>query len=287
MSSEQKECGYIAYIDEAGDPGLKTVRPIDPNGASEWLVLSAVVMKAECEPVVIDWVRELVDDLGISQRRDLHYRTLSPTRKRVAGERIASLPLRGFAVCSNKKNMRGYRNPRAEKIPSQQWFYNFCVRLLLERVTAFCDRRTIDDYGERRKIKIEFSERGGHRYSQTSAYHYYLRQQQQAGALYLTKRAPVTDLLDWQMMEAHPHGDRAGLQLADFVASSFYQAIDTGGSSNWNLEPALALAPVMAREGRSQKDFGVALFPSRWWEAKLSKEQQQIFRHYGYEFARW
>jgi len=287
MPSKEKEYGYIAYIDEAGDPGLKTVRPIDPNGASEWLVLSAVVMKAEREPFVIDWVRGLVDDLGISQRRDLHYRTLSPTRKQVAGEKISSLPVRGFAVCSNKKNMRGYRNLKAEKISSQQWFYNFCVRLLLERVTAFCDRRTIKDYGERRKIKIEFSERGGHRYSQTSAYHYYLRQQQKAGSLYLTKRAPVVDLLDWKMMEAHPHGERAGLQLADFVASSFYQAIDTGGSSKWNINPAMALAPIMAREGKSAKDFGVALFPSRWWEAKLSKDQQQIFKHYGYEFVRW
>jgi hypothetical protein len=26
---------YMAFIDEAGDPGLNTVRPIDPNGGSE------------------------------------------------------------------------------------------------------------------------------------------------------------------------------------------------------------------------------------------------------------
>lgn len=77
--------------------------------------------------------------------------------------------------------MRGYRNPRAEKIPSQQWFYNWCIRLLLERVTAFCEARTLEDCGERKLIKIEFSERGGHRYSQTNAYQYYLRFQQQGG----------------------------------------------------------------------------------------------------------
>ena len=52
--------GYIAYIDEAGDPGLKTVRPLDENGASEWLVLSAVVMKAEREAKVVDWVSGLI-----------------------------------------------------------------------------------------------------------------------------------------------------------------------------------------------------------------------------------
>ena len=27
---------YIAFIDEAGDPGLNTVRPIDEVGGSEW-----------------------------------------------------------------------------------------------------------------------------------------------------------------------------------------------------------------------------------------------------------
>lgn len=287
MTVEAPSYGYIAYIDEAGDPGLKTVRPIDENGASEWLVISAAVMKAERENKIVDWVSGLVDDLDIRQRRDLHYRTLSPTRKRVAGERIAKMPLRGFAICSNKKNMRQHQNHRAAKVPSQQWFYNFCVRLLLERVTAFCDARTLSDYGERRKVKIEFSERGGHRYSQTSAYHYYLREQQQGGRLYLNKREPITDLLDWHLMEAHPHETRAGLQLADFVGSAFYQAIDTGGQAVWNVEPAQALSPIMAKENGTTKDFGVALFPSRWWEAGLTKDQERIFRYYGYDFVRW
>lgn len=202
MASEQKEYGYIAYIDEAGDPGLKKVRPIDKDGASEWLVLSAVVMKASREPTVLGWVQDIIADLGIKQRADLHYRTLSPTRKIVAGAAIASQPLRAFAVCSNKKNMRGHTNHRAAKIPSQQWFYNWCVRLLMERVTAFCEARTEQDHGERKLVKVEFSERGGHRYSQTAAYHYYLKQQQQGGQVYLKKREPVMSMLDWDLMQA-------------------------------------------------------------------------------------
>jgi len=287
MNSQPKSFGYIAYIDEAGDPGLKKVRPIDQNGASEWLVLSAVVIKRHREDQVLQWVRTLIDDLGIKQRRDLHYRTLSPTRKRVAAEYIAQLPIRGFAVCSNKKNMRGYHNPRAEKVSSQQWFYNWCVRLLLERVSAFCASRSERDYGELQPIKIEFSERGGHRYSQTGAYHYYLRHQQQAGSLYLTKRQPVLGMLDWNLMKAYPHMERAGLQLSDFIGSAFYQAIDTGGQGRWDIEPAMALTPIMAKERGLVRDFGVALFPSRWWEAELSAEQKQIFQHYGYSFVRW
>lgn len=287
MSSSGKEYGYIAYIDEAGDPGLKRVRPIDENGASEWLVLSAVVMRAMREPYVLEWVQDIVTELGIKQRNDLHYRTLSPTRKLTAGGRIAMLPIRAFAVCSNKKNMRGYRNLRAEKIPSQQWFYNWCVRLLLERVTAFCEARTFSDHGRRLPIKIEFSERGGHRYSQTAAYQYYLRHQQQGGRIYLTKREPVTAMLDWDLMEAFPHQQRAGLQISDFVASSFYQAIDCNGPGVWDIEPAKTLAPIVPKEAGSSRDFGVALFPTPAWKAELSPEQRQIFEFYGYDFARW
>lgn len=287
MSSSSKEYGYIAYIDEAGDPGLKTVRPIDENGGSEWLVLSAVVMKAIREPDVKGWVRDIISDLGVRQRSDLHYRNLSPTRKVSAGNQIAMLPVRAFAVCSNKKNMRGYTNTRAAKVPSQQWFYNFCVRLLLERVTAYCESRTHTDYGERKLIKIEFSERGGHRYSQTSAYQYYLREQQQGGAIYLKKREPVTAMLDWDLMEAFPHNERAGLQLADFVASSFYQAIDYGGPGKWDIEPAKSIKQIIPKEGGSWRDFGVALFPTPAWRAKLTADQRAIFEFYGYDFGRW
>jgi hypothetical protein len=41
--------GYIAYIDEAGDDGLQQVKPSDPGAASEWLVLSCLLIKASRE----------------------------------------------------------------------------------------------------------------------------------------------------------------------------------------------------------------------------------------------
>lgn len=279
--------GYVAYIDEAGDPGLNKVRPIDPSGASEWLILSAVVMRAKWEDQVVDWVDKIRTDIGVTQRRDLHFRDLSPTRKMAVANAMCGLPIRAFAVCSNKKNMRQHRNDRAAKIPSQQWFYNWCVRLLLERVTQFCDRRTVRDYGERKLIKVEFSKRGGHRYSQTNAYHTYLRFQQQGDKIYLKKREPVTKMLHTDLMEAHPHESRAGLQLADTVASAFHSAVDFLGPGQWNVAPAKALELIMAKESNSACDFGVALFPTPAWKADLLPEQKDVFLHYGYQFARW
>lgn len=287
MASTDKEYGYIAYIDEAGDPGLKRVRPIDEEGGSEWLILSAIVIRTPREPLVKGWVEDIITELGIKQRNDLHYRTLSPTRKIAAGQKIATLPLRGFAICSNKKNMRGHRNKRAEKIPSQQWFYNWCIRLLLERVTAFCASRTQQDYGKIMPIKIEFSERGGIRYSQSAAYQYYLGLQQEGGKIYLKKREPVMKMLDWDLMEAHSHADRAGMQLADFVASAFFQAADILDVKERDIRPATMLKPIMAKEGGFWHDFGVSLFPTPARAADLKSEQTQIFEQYGYDFAKW
>jgi hypothetical protein len=279
--------GYIAYIDEAGDPGLNKVRPIDENGSSEWLVVSAVVIKASREDAVVDWVRDIRTGIGITQRNDLHFRSLSPTRKVAVASALTSLPLRGFAVLSNKKNMRGYHNPRAARVPSQQWYYNYCIRLLLERVTAFCAERTMKDHGEVRPIKIEFSQRGGHSYGQTKAYHAYMRLQQQGKGLYLQKREPVREMMNLDLMVDIPHRFRAGLQLADTVASAFYQSVDSLGPGTWSTAAAEALLPIMARERGIVRDFGVALFPTPAWKAELTQEQQVIFRACGYDFTRW
>src|ERR1700678_4038092 len=52
--------GYIAYIDEAGDDGIKKIRTETENGSSEWLVISAVVIHAENEPQLIPWLNDTI-----------------------------------------------------------------------------------------------------------------------------------------------------------------------------------------------------------------------------------
>lgn len=285
---QSPEYHYIAYVDEAGDPGLKKVQPIDSDGASEWLILSAVVMRAKWEPDIADWLHETKRSIGVDIRGALHFRRLSPSRRLATARYVAARPLRAISICSNKKNMRRWQNTRAEKVPSQEWFYNWCLRLLLERVTAFCEtRREIDFPGQAVKIKVEFSRRGGHRYSQTRAYTIYLRHQEKGGQLYLKKRQILTDLLSTDLMEDHPHWSRPGLQLADVVASAFYSAANTIEPGAWDIEPAKALSAIMAKENNSAVDFGVALQPTPAWKANLSPDQRSIFEYYGYGFGRW
>jgi hypothetical protein len=95
---------YVAYIDEAGDPGIERVRPLDDPGASEWLVLGATLIEAVNESEPVNWVRSLLDDIGSKQRPALHFRDLKERQKPLACQRLATLPVNLFVMASNKKN---------------------------------------------------------------------------------------------------------------------------------------------------------------------------------------
>ncbi|XSC46539.1 hypothetical protein ACF1BQ_012455 [Bradyrhizobium sp. RDT10] len=115
MSQDAPAAYYVAFVDEAGDPGLNTVRPIDASGGSEWLCLGAVVVRAKHHADVSEWVKSIQAKAGVRTGTDLHYRNLPEFRKRIVCSELAKLPIRAFVLASNKKNMRQYRNLRAEK----------------------------------------------------------------------------------------------------------------------------------------------------------------------------
>jgi Protein of unknown function (DUF3800) len=273
---------YIAYIDEAGDPGTRRVAPIDPSGASEWLSIGAVVVDRTREPETVTWIQEALSIGGKSQRRDLHFSDLTSQAKLSVARLFATKPLRGFVLVSNKKNMRGYENQRAARIPSQAHFYNWCSRLVLERVTDWCERRSIRDHGKPRHVKIVFSRRGGHWYGQTRAYLQYLKLQAEGGTTFLKKREIKRSVFDWRLIDVLPHNKSAGLQVADTFASAFYQAAETNGPY-WDIEPAKALRPRMTKDHNGNVvDYGVTLWPIPARRAKLTPDQQRIFRFYGF-----
>ncbi len=92
------------------------------------------------------------------------------------------------------------------------------------------------------------------------------------------------EVLDWRLAEPMSHQSCAGAQLADVVASAFYQAVDTLPPTKWNNEFAKILMPVMAKENGSHLNYGVALQPTPPSKAMLNDKQKEIFQHYGYKF---
>jgi hypothetical protein len=273
------QVAYVAYIDESGDDGLGKVRPVDPNGASEWFVLSAIVIRAETKREVA-WVHEALERAGAKQRKILHFQDLEPYQRTLACSSIAEKPLRFFVAMSNKVNMRAYSNPLPAKVSAgKTWFYWWMTRLLLERVTDFCERQSLQDYGEPRLVRLEFSRRKGLRYSHFQTYLYWLRMQSKANALFLNRGDLKWSVVDpMREVYAWDHSQRAGLQMADAVASAFYQSV--AGEPAPNTLHARALEPRMARdENEKVFGYGFKLMPG-WYHLRAPKHQRDILEFY-------
>jgi len=281
---EIRSYSYVAYIDEAGDDGLTKVKPIDPDGASEWLVLSAVIVSAENEHQVPLWHKGLRENIDLRQSKLIHFNRISGDWRKIRlCENLAELPIRCFAVVSNKQNMRGHTNPRAAKVPARNYFYCWMCRLLLERVTRWCAHRNQASSFTNGNVKLVFSERGGMSYSQFAAYLQWLRLQSAGNALYLKNGDLDWSVVSTDLLEAHNHTTKAGLQLADIVASAFYQAVSLRADGSCRPAYAEQLRPRMAVENSSVAGFGLKMMPTQLWKARLSEDQKQIFAFYGYE----
>lgn len=110
----------------------------------------------------INRVKDIRKEINAVQGPALHYRDLSPTKRCRACEMLAEHSCRFFAVVSNKKNMRCHNKVRADRRGGKQWHYNYCIRLLMERVADFCLWDSTKRFGEPRFVKVIFSARGGH-----------------------------------------------------------------------------------------------------------------------------
>ncbi|MEQ8179346.1 MAG: DUF3800 domain-containing protein [Amphiplicatus sp.] len=274
---------YVAYIDESGDDGLSAVKPISNPGSSEWLILSAVVVRRANERLIPGWINELTSGFKNHQKSGVHFADLNPAKRRRACSLIAEKDARFFVVASNKKNMQGYDNPAAGKIPSSNWFYCWLTRVLLERVTYFAMSRALRDFGCPRFLKLEYSARGGLSYSQMTAYYEWMRLKRHQ---FLPWGNVYFDVLSPDLLKVYPHTERAGLQMADIVAGAFFKACDIYDTGGVDPQFAKLLRPRMAHVKQKIAGFGLKLLP-KLSDAKLTHEQAEIFHHYGYPKQWW
>jgi len=277
--------GYVAYIDEAGDDGLnRSLRPDDPRGASEWMVMSAVVVRVENDNRTVGWVRDIIGQLRQPQLTHLHFRRLRDDKKEIVCTEIAKLPVRCFTVMSHKKNMRNYKNLAAEqaRVNRTAWFFCWLSRLLLERVTAYCEHRSHQDYGNPRAVRIEFSDRGGVNIDDIKLYYRYLSDQSRMGMLYLDMFDLAWSVVDFDQIFVHPNRMRAGLQLADAVSSAFYQAVERTPAGIVRPQFAKLLRPRVCPRPTSRGGrygYGLKVMPT-WIPSRLPSDQRDIIEFY-------
>jgi hypothetical protein len=276
--------GYVLYVDESGDDGYSKVWPIDADGASEWLVLAGVLVRVDNHLNPVQWIRDFRRGIKGAQRPDLHFYSLSDEKRLEACEFIASQPVRCFAVISNKRNMRGFRNRRAERWDTRNPLYNWMLRILLEKASRYCALRSVADYGEMRGMRVEVAARGGVSLARIKVYLYRLRNQSRMGRLWVSQDDIAWACFDERQMEVFPAEKRAGIQLADTVASAFGKAVDV---RNGPADPkyADALMRVMPMYNGRRAEFSVKLMPGppKIWAAGLTDQHVAFFERCGYE----
>jgi len=277
---------FVAYIDESGDTGLEEIKPFSPKGASEWLILSCFLVKEENDTSCVGWVKEVLSKFKNVQSPHLHFADLIPAKKLIACELIATKPCRYFVVASNKKNIHGYKNQNFQ-YPNKAWIYWWLSRLLLERVTDFCERRTPPERRGQDKLRIIFSRRGGLQYRDFEHYLTKLHWQSVLGTLLIDAGDLCWSVIDFEEVRVLDHKSRAGLQLADIGAGAFFQALEQNRPANCDAQFAMALKPCMALNAKGRLlDYSLKTMPELK-KAGLSIEQRRIFEFYGYPKDGW
>lgn len=268
------------FIDEAGDPGVRD--GLRYYGLRhEWLATSALVIRTQNEPLVVDWVRKLRETARARQAGVLHYHKITKERRLGVCAELASFSCRAFVMVSHKSNLREYINPRICAQMDDGTFYNWCLRLLLERVTDWAlDWMKRNGNRQPEPLAITFARRGGHDYAHFLSYMETLRFQEAHGQLFLRGPGlaePTLDQADWRIAETHEH---AGLQIADVIASAFYQASNTASPTH-DIEPARALRPIIVAKRGVAANRGVTVWPLPH-QSPLSEAAKPIFREYGF-----
>ena len=269
------------YIDEGGDPGIKDGLAYSET-RYEWLSIGALVVRSKRDLETVSWVQHIREQCRSTQSLDLHYYKLREDRRIQACSILAKRPAKAFCVLSHKTNAREHISPKLGKLKAMQ-YYNWCTRLLLERVMFWATEFYSAEKSKPAPLKIIFSENLGHDYEGMFAYFEMLNMQARLGRFEKRPKAWVPEMMSKSYWDVKPHKKLAGLQLADLVASAFLQSANSN-ANNFCQDAAKALAPIMARGKHSgTPDIGVTAWPLKW-QAPLPEAARPIFEHYGYVF---
>lgn len=221
---------------------------------------------------LVDWVKEMREEARARQAGALHYAQITKTRRAGVCEILSQKRCRAFVFASHKSNLRSYFNPRLNKPIDPERVYNWCFRLLLERVTAWVERKQMDEMGRIEPLRLVLAQRG-HGYDHFNAYIDKLRWQRDNDQLFLKGPGLASAHLDRSEWIVEPAASNPGLQLADVIASAFYQGANQASPSH-DIAPALALKRIVAN---------VNLWPLSH-QGEIPDGARALFEAYNYKF---
>lgn len=277
------------YIDEGGDSGIRDGLHYSST-RYEWFTIAAYVLRTDNTADAQAVRDQILHECRCRQMTDLHYHKLKEDRRSQACRILSGHSARAFVLASHKSNLREHVNPKLGSMSPGE-FYNWCSRLLLERVMDFA---ALDQAAARQRdpqladrpappLELVFSENKGHDYEAMFAYFETCNLQAAGRSFKLKPKAWLPSLMDRSHWSVVPHSDLAGLQLADVVASAFLQGANSN-SSNHDASKAMSLSRIMAKDRHGAfANAGVTLWPLSK-HGPIPPAARPLFKFYGYTF---
>lgn len=240
---------FAVYIDESGDEGFAFRS--DGSGSSRWLVLSAVVFRKSNDSEAVRLLQDVREKLGKAPKQPLHFRNLKHEQRVPYVRAIGSAKLRTVSVLIHKESIR---EPELFQADSYR-LYRYASRLLLERVSWLCRDHCNPGDGDG-TAKITFSNRSRMSYDDLRGY-----------LLRLKESSEAQDVrIDWNVVKpervnAINHDQRAGLQIADAVASGLYSAANLNIYGESEDRYLRLLEPTIYRRKQMTLGYGLKFWP--------------------------
>lgn len=242
---------FVTYIDESGDEGF-VFKP-DGSGSSRWFVLSAAIFRKFNDLQSVACLKEVRKLLGKPPKYPLHFVDLKHEQRKPYVRRIGELPLRTISVLIYKPLITD-----PEKFQNNKYLlYRYATRLLLERVSWLCrdHRRPGEGDGY---TDIIFSNRSNMSYEEIRDYLRLLLERADANPENIQLESTV---IDPERIETVEHSKRAGLQVADAVASSAYMAVARNRYGETEPSYLRLLGKTIYRHNNMALGYGLKVWP--------------------------
>lgn len=203
---------FVAYIDESGDTGFTF--KANAGGSSCWLVLSAVVVRKNFDLQLVQDMKALRAKLGKQPKSVLHFKDQwNHDQKVFTCTEFAKMRMRAISILAYKPlipNKDAYEK-------NTEMLYRYMCRLLLERISWLCRDRRDPNVGDG-TVELIFSNRTRMSYSDLTDYFQKLKDHGNTKIEW--------SVIDIANVRSVPHSQMAGLQVADYVASSSWKAVE-------------------------------------------------------------
>lgn len=248
---QDKNYSFVAYIDESGCDNFD--KQHDGENTSKWFILSALIVR-KTNDYELPKQRNAILKAISNQRNIIHMRKIKKhEHKLYIAQEVGKLPIRLINILSNKYSV--LHSKRKDLFDSTNTYYSYMARYLIERISWCCShlRRKVPEGNG--KVKIVFSKRGGMQYDEFREYLQKLRDENITDAI-------NWDIVDIDLIEAQSHSERAGLQLVDVAAFSFFKSVEPDKLGLIDISYAEKLKNVLYKHNGKLEGYGIKIVPN-------------------------